>query len=134
MPALQQLVQDLPKALLWLRLESRRKQHELAGAADVTQAMLCSYEKGARVPSLMSLARILDALNVGFADLERALRLVHRESPGSGEPVTPPPKRRVLAPITELSSEDLTALVGSTAPLDPKQEEALRKILEAFRQ
>lgn len=134
MPALQQLILDLPKALVWLRLVERRKQHEVADGADLTQAMLCSYEKGKRVPSLLSLARTLDSLNVGFAELERVLRLVHKGSPDTGEPVVPPPKRRrVTAPVTELSSEDLAALVGSDQPLEPREEEALRKVLVAFR-
>lgn len=53
--------QELPKALLWLRLNAHRRQYEVARAAGLTQAMLCSYERGTRVPSLPSLGRLLAA-------------------------------------------------------------------------
>ncbi len=132
MPAFQSFFRDLPKALLWLRLDARRKQREVAESAGVTQAMLCSYEKGARVPTLKSLVRTLDALGVGFEDLGRVLRLVQRET-SPGEARVLPPRRRSLPSIKELSSEELAALVGSDQPLDPTQEEYLRRVLEAFR-
>lgn len=134
MPALQHLIRDLPKALLWLRLDARLKQREVAEAAGITQAMLCSYEKGKRLPTLASLIRILEALSSSFEDLGRVLRLVHRESPGAGEARPPSLSRRGRRSVDDLSSEELAALVGSEGPLDPKQEEALRRVLEAFRQ
>ncbi len=65
--------QELPKALLWLRLNGRRRQNEVAQAAGLTQAMLCAYERGTREPSLRSLGRLLDALGTSVEDLGRLL-------------------------------------------------------------
>lgn len=65
--------QDLPKALVWLRLHSRRRQNEVAHAAGLTQAMLCAYERGTREPSLRSLGRLLAALGTSVEDLGRLL-------------------------------------------------------------
>ncbi len=65
--------QELLKALLWLRLNAHRRQYEVAQAAGLTQAMLCSYERGTRVPSLPSLGRLLAALGASVEDLGRAL-------------------------------------------------------------
>lgn len=54
-------------------------QADVAREAGITRAMLSSYEKGRKQPSLPSLERVLDALQAGPAELDRAMRLVRRE-------------------------------------------------------
>lgn len=116
--------QGLHKALRWLRLQANRKQREVAEAAGITQAMLCSYEQGKRTPSLQSLEKILDSLGADLAQLSDALALVNNRSPRS----LAPPRPEVEPP----SAIDLQQLLGADEPLSANEEEALREVVGSF--
>jgi transcriptional regulator with XRE-family HTH domain len=126
--------QGLDKALRWLRLQSHRKQREVAQAAGITQAMLCSYEQGNRLPSLASLEKILDALGADLGRLAEVLAIV------AGEPVPEPvraPARELLplpGPVEGAAPPqvDLYAILGSGRRLVPEKEAALKQILDGF--
>jgi len=71
-------LEDLGPALRLLRLRHGSRQHDLAHRAGITKAMLSGYERGARLPSLRSLAAVLDAQGVGFDKLHRAMECAKR--------------------------------------------------------
>ena len=71
-------LEDLGPALRLLRLRHGSRQHDLAHRAGITKAMLSGYERGARLPSLRSLAAVLDAQGVGFDKLHRAMECARR--------------------------------------------------------
>ena len=66
----------LGQALRFLRAQRKRTQSAVARDANLTKAMLTSYETGRRVPSLLSLRAVLKALNCDFQGLQEALLLV----------------------------------------------------------
>lgn len=142
---------DLDRALRWLRLQHRRKQCEVAQAAGITQAMLCSYEKGKRQPSLRTLEKILDSLGVDLPGLFRVLETVREQPVASdesefrapstahaGQPRSMGKAADPLAPARSASacqteSEiDLHRWLGLSHRLPVEQEEALSQMLEGF--
>jgi transcriptional regulator with XRE-family HTH domain len=131
--------QGLDKALRWLRLETKRKQREVAQAAGVTQAMLCSYEQGKRTPSLASLEKILDTLGADLFRFAEVLALVNgrpapspRDRAGPTLPREGPGAPRGLPPLAADPTIDLGALLGAGKRLPPEQEEAFRQIASGF--
>lgn len=66
-------VDNLGSALRFLRVRRKRKQVEVAARANVTKAMLSSYEIGHRLPSFKNLTAILNALFENFHHLQEAL-------------------------------------------------------------
>ena len=73
------VLRNLPKALLWLRLESGRSQRDIARAAGVSAAMLSDFERGKRMPTIHSLGKVLHALGAGPGELAEALSVVDRK-------------------------------------------------------
>jgi transcriptional regulator with XRE-family HTH domain len=71
--------ENLGFALRWLRNRQGRSQIEVAAAAEITKAMLSSYETGKALPTLPTLSKILVALGADLPELHAAL-LVHRGS------------------------------------------------------
>ncbi len=153
----------LDKALRWLRLQHRRKQCEVAQAAGITQAMLCSYEQGKRQPSLRTLGKILAALGADLPDLFRVLEAV-RQGPVAKEETgiprgsasrCPPPAdgitavkpvkpsvRPGLPPLVPLQSDplpppvaafDLQQWLDISHRLPAEQEMALSQMVQGFR-
>ena len=146
----------LDKALRWLRLQHRRKQCEVAQAAGITQAMLCSYEQGKRQPSLRTLGKILAALGVDLPDLFRVLEAVRQGPEGrdaTGVPRgsasrRPPPADGIAAassslrPLLPLASAplapqeatlDLQQWLDISHRLPAEQEMALSQMVQGFR-
>jgi transcriptional regulator with XRE-family HTH domain len=126
--------QDLGKALLWLRLDKQRKQNEVAQAAGITQAMLCSYEKGKRTPSLDSLGKVLSTLGVSLAELEKTLLKVGQTA-GRPPAGTAPPRGAGEPPQEERGSvgaTDLYDLLGQRPPLPEPAEAALEQMVHGF--
>ncbi|MFN7961870.1 MAG: helix-turn-helix domain-containing protein [Thermoanaerobaculia bacterium] len=125
-------LQAIDQALRWLRISQKRKQREVAEAAGITQAMLCSYEQGKRQPSLPSLERILDGLGADLADLARAQAAVRAgQSPGPGRAPFPP--RAAATALGRPSDQvDLHRLLELRTALPGEQEEALREIFDGF--
>lgn len=128
----------LDRALRWLRLEAGRRQREVAQAAGITQAMLCSYEQGKRTPSLQSLERILHALGVDLAQLSHALALVNgRAKPparGSSSGAGDPGPGRAPSSSDEHDDDppfDLGRFLGS-GRLPAREEAALRQMVGGF--
>jgi transcriptional regulator with XRE-family HTH domain len=117
----------IDKALLWLRLEAKRQQGEVAKAAKMTPAMLCAYEKGKRPPSLQSLQRILDALGVDAHGLAVALDSVNHRAPAA---VAPSEKNE---PQRETSASlPIRAVLAPSRELPPQLEELLQALLDNF--
>ncbi len=71
-------MRELGAALVVLRLARGLKQCELAGRADTTCGMLCSYESGKQVPHMRTLSRLLEALSFTYADVEEAAAFIVR--------------------------------------------------------
>lgn len=67
----------LGPALRRLRQYRDIHQRELAHAAGITKAMVSAYERGRRRPSLVTLARILNAANADFGVLQRLWHETH---------------------------------------------------------
>jgi len=64
----------LGPALRQLRRMRGYSQKDLAALADITTAMLSSYERGRVRPSLVTLGRLLDALDSNLTELGRVMR------------------------------------------------------------
>ena len=143
----------LDKALRWQRLQLRRKQREVAQAAGITQAMLCSYEQGKRQPSLRTLEKILDTLEVDLPRLFQVLEVVRDSSaiaddsppPGVRPPSAPPEPSRghtraANTGTTPASGSvdpnspmvDLYSTLGTAHRLPAEQEQALSQMLQGF--
>jgi transcriptional regulator with XRE-family HTH domain len=60
-------------AILLLRRRAKLRQAVLAERARVTKSMLSSYERGKKLPSLLTLLKILDGLGASLSQLEAAL-------------------------------------------------------------
>jgi transcriptional regulator with XRE-family HTH domain len=80
--------ENLGFALRWLRNRQGRSQREVAAAAEITKAMLSSYETGKALPTLPTLSKILVALGADLPELHAALVVhrvpaVHRDPPAA---------------------------------------------------
>lgn len=71
-------LETLGPALRLLRQFRELRQQTLAERATVTLSMISAFENSNRYPSLRSLARILDALDVGLYDLGQAVERVEQ--------------------------------------------------------
>jgi len=63
----------LGPALRRLRLRQGASQRQVAEAAGLTRPMISAYERGLTQPSVTTLGRLLDALEVTLGELEEAL-------------------------------------------------------------
>jgi transcriptional regulator with XRE-family HTH domain len=81
--------EGLGSALRLLRVRRSMTQGEVAARAQVRQALLSAYEMGHQLPSLGSLAAILNALSEDFHHLQEALAEVRNPPPAMGSPVKP---------------------------------------------
>jgi len=75
-------LERLGPALRFLRRRKGLRQCDVADRAGVTRAMLSAFERGARVPSLRSLAAVLNAQDLDLGLLHRAMEFV------AGRPAT----------------------------------------------
>jgi len=71
-------------AIRALRIDRHWSQRELARRAQVTDALLSSYERGRKVPSLPNLGRLLDALGADLDQLEGQLDRLNERGPKHG--------------------------------------------------
>ena len=122
---------QIGSALRYLRLHGGReprKQLEIAERAEVTRGMLSSYERGHQVPTLPSLARILEALGVDLVELQWALQIVEA---APGEPPPPPrPDPRTADQVAEPGAVYRT--VDVPEPLSTDEEKALGQMIAGF--
>lgn len=122
----------LGKALRWIRDKQDKKQYQVADTAGVTKAMLSAYETGKQKPSIETLEKILNALQVDLADLFNAIQVINERPPlprykdyqglsplGDGEGPAP-------------GQVDVYQLLGIERPLHPAQEEAITEMLRGF--
>ena len=88
-------IRQIGRALRWMREHRNLKQYQVARSAGVTRPMLSAYETGKQLPSLITLANILDALDAGLEELARALDMVspvpHRKGQWLPHPGSLPP-------------------------------------------
>ncbi|MEM7481230.1 MAG: helix-turn-helix transcriptional regulator [Acidobacteriota bacterium] len=69
--------ENIGKALRLIREKNGKSQKELALAAGITSAMLSNYETGEKKPSLDSLGKIIDALDLYLGKFDDALDVVN---------------------------------------------------------
>lgn len=124
------VLNGLGHALRWLRDRHSRKQYQVAETAGITKGMLSAYETGRQKPSLDTLEKLLDTLGCDLYDLHNAIQIVN------GRP-TLPRNRETEAGWRPGAEGSLTALnvrqlLGLAGPLGPDEEEALRRVVEAF--
>lgn len=65
------LLRSIGPALRLMRCKCGVRQVEIARRAGITRAMLSGYERSKRLPSLRTLAKLLDALDARLLDLGR---------------------------------------------------------------
>jgi transcriptional regulator with XRE-family HTH domain len=95
-----------------IRLLRERKgmlQRELADRAGIMKGMASSYETGRQYPALETLVKILETLEVDFADLQVALDAVRgvepkRRSTSPAEDLEVDRERRIGKAVLELAS------------------------------
>jgi transcriptional regulator with XRE-family HTH domain len=68
---------DLGEALRFLRRRRNLLQKELAAAANISKGMLSGYERGKTRPTLVTLGKLLTALEADLCDLYCAVEMVH---------------------------------------------------------
>lgn len=120
----------LGKALRWIRQRQGKKQYEVADAAHVTKAMLSSYENEKQRPTIETLERILDALEIDLEYLAYALRSVtdeERRRSGGGPAASPNMAPPTLGPFL-----DIERLLGLGRRLEPAEERAVGRMIEGF--
>ncbi len=120
----------LGRALRWIRQRQGKKQYEVADAAKITKAMLSSYENGKQRPTIDTLERILDALEIDLDYLAYAMRVVAQEDGRKGG--LPRPAGPGLAPAPAGPFLDLEHLLGVARRLEPAEEHAVGQMLEGF--
>lgn len=76
------LPQTIGPALRRMRQRRGMQQKQLASRAGITPAMLSAFELRRRLPSIRTLANLLDALDARLLDLGRAVEQVARHPPG----------------------------------------------------
>lgn len=116
----------LGPTIVTLRERAGLSQKELAARAGITPAMLSNYETGVKAPSLQSLGRILDALDVYLGTLDDALDLVNSR----------PPRRRATSdPRGEpIEGVDLMRFLGTESEeLPPRVSRAFTELVRGFR-
>jgi len=120
----------LGRALRWIRQRQGKKQYEVADAAKITKAMLSSYENGKQRPTIDTLERILDALEIDLDYLAHAMRVVSQEDGRKGAGARP--SAPALTPGTAGPFLDLERLLGLARRLEPGEEHAVGQMLEGF--
>lgn len=96
-------------AIRLLRERKGMRQKELADRAGIMKGMASSYETGRQYPALETLMRILETLEVDFADLQAALDAVRGVAP-KGRPASlaenleTDRERRIGKAVLELAS------------------------------
>jgi len=115
----------LGRALRWTRQRQGKKQYEVAEAAKVTKAMLSSYENEKQRPTIDTLERILDALEIDLDYLAYAIRSVRQDQDG----VEPEPRH--LPPMAG-PPLDVERLLGLRRRLDPEEERSVAQMLDGF--
>lgn len=110
-----------------LRERAGLSQKELAARAGITPAMLSNYETGVKAPSLQSLGRILDALDLYLGSLDDALDLINERPPrrkGTSDPRSEP-----------IEGVDLPRFLGTDGEaLPPRVSRAFIEMIRGFRQ
>lgn len=128
---------ELGRALRWVRTRQGKKQYEVAKSAKVTKAMLSSYENQKQRPTLETLERLLEALEIDLEQLAYAIRAVRdedRRSAGEEPEEEPTPTSSVYLGSDPLypGGQELHRTLGLPGPLEPAQEQAVQQILQGF--
>lgn len=114
------LGQDLGRRLTILRESRDLSQAELAKQAGISPSSLSLYEAGKRIPELVTLFRILDALDYGLAALDRAdeFCLALRLTPGCRRSFgLPDPLRGQIASLAAEAGNAVSRLTDAVALL-----------------
>ena len=120
----------LGKALRWIRQRQGKKQYEVAEAANITKAMLSSYENEKQRPAIDTLERILDALEIDLDYLAYAIRVVRQEQERRSGKRLPAASHVPQQAFDQYL--DLERSLGLERRLDPAEEQAVGQMLEGF--
>lgn len=112
----------LGQALRRLRTRRHLKQFEAADQAEITKAMLSSYETGVSVPSLSSLASILRSLGADLHELQDVLDDI------MADPVPPVPRLD-----RNLRQEDFLQLLERTSEMKVQLDRLTTAVLALVR-
>jgi transcriptional regulator with XRE-family HTH domain len=129
---------ELGRALRWVRTRQGKKQYEVAKSAKVTKAMLSSYENQKQRPTLETLERLLEALEIDLEQLAYAIRAVRDEDRRSAgeepddEPTSAASSFYLGSDPLHPGGQELHRTLGLSGPLDPAQEQAVLQILQGF--
>ncbi len=108
------LAKQLGKRIYLFRKENKLTQAALAEKAKISNEFMSAMERGARLPSLLTLERIAEVLKVGLKDLFnfdraafRQIQSVSRESFELGSIIdrVPPDRRRRIAKVVKILSQ-----------------------------
>jgi transcriptional regulator with XRE-family HTH domain len=131
-------------AFRFLRTSRHLKQQDVAERAGITPSMLSGYENGRKQPTLVSLEKILEAMDCTLRDLVTALELIRdgrlefeaqNSSSGSGTAELPGTGPRQEVPWPRRSSVDLPLdlrAVFGPEPLALEEEAAFGEMLSGY--
>ena len=117
----------LGPVIILLREKAGLDQKDLAARAGITPAMLSSFETGKKTPSVPSLGKILDALDLYLGTLDDALDLVNERPPRRGS--TSDPRGE---PIEGVDLPRFLATDGEDLP--PRLSRPFVEMIRGFRQ
>lgn len=120
----------LGRALRWIRQRQDKKQYEVADAANITKAMLSSYENEKQRPAIDTLERILDALEIDLDYLAYAIRVVRQEEERRSGKRLPAASHAAQPAFDQYL--DLERSLGLERRLAPAEEQAVGQMLEGF--
>ncbi|MEM7049449.1 MAG: helix-turn-helix transcriptional regulator [Acidobacteriota bacterium] len=121
--------ENIGKALRLLREKKGKSQKELALAAGITSAMLSNYETGEKKPSLDSLGKIIEALDLHLGKFDDALDVVNDRplrSQQFGYAANPAPGQAM--------GVDVKSFIGVEEDLPPDLEQGFAEMIHGFRQ
>lgn len=123
-------VDQMSKALRWLRMHRGLLQHEVARRAGITGPMLSKYEHGHTMPTVPVLFKLLEAMDCSLGHLASILDICRQgEEPDPREPQS----RRLLQPASNRELvQRLLASTFSGAPLDDEEELAFTEMLTGY--
>ena len=128
---------QLGPALRFLRSRRQLKQLQVAARAGITSSMLSGYENGRKTPTLLTLEKILRAMDFSLPDLLEAIEEQSGKSrnESSGAALEPAPPLRYCPPWKREDAAwgfDLEAILGSSQPLAQEEAAAFGEMLSGY--
>jgi transcriptional regulator with XRE-family HTH domain len=139
------IAKTLGEALKLLRTRRGWAQKQLAAAAGITKGMVSSYEKAKQRPTLVTLTKMLNALEADLCDLYWAIEFVdgtqrpvhdlsERFRLGHAGPARPTAQRPSGASVASVAEGRPGGEMATEPPLPDYLETALHRATEGFHQ